>query len=288
MSLGPWKRVNRLRLCVVCGKSDWCLYHEDGSASICPRTSDGYARDLGEAGCLFLHKGDVAPPRGYIPKPFKAFPRPEPEPQPGIDWDALVADCENRARGQKVKGLATKLGVSVRALRRLHLGLSAKGAWTFPMYDECGRVNGIRLRGDDGRKWAVKGSHNGVFVPTMEHHADPLMICEGPTDTAALLGLDYCAIGRPSCSGGGKYILPYCYDRHVVIVADHDGPGLNGARKLADRLWAPCGKHGVKVITPLRGKDVREWIQGGATRTAVDAVVGNAPFHSMRKEDGDG
>ena len=90
--------------------------------------------------------------------------------------------------------------------------------------------------------------------------------------------------GRPSCTGGAEYLLVYCADRFTVIVADRDGPGHDGAMKLADRLWIPCGKEGVKVITPIHRKDAREWVKGGATRETVDAIIGNTPYHSMKRK----
>ena len=278
--MGGWKRVNRMRPCEHCRRPDWCLYLPDGSACICPRTSEGANRDLGEAGFLFVHRDDLA--RTYIPKPFKAYPRPKPEPRKDIDWNALTAVYEDNARGQKVKLLAKSLGVSMKSLRRLGLGQTEKGGWTFPMYDECIRIIGIRIRANNGRKWAYPGSRNGLFVPKTEVHRDPLLICEGPTDVAALLDLGYEVIGRPSCTGGGDFILVYCADRKVVIVADRDGPGQDGALKLADRLWVPAAE--VRIVTPLHRKDAREWVQSGGTRTAMDAVIANTKVHAIRKD----
>ena len=51
-----WLRVTKRRPCPVCGKFKWCLIARNGSAVICPRTSEGATRDLGQSG--FLHRGN--------------------------------------------------------------------------------------------------------------------------------------------------------------------------------------------------------------------------------------
>ena len=282
---GGWHEVTRLHPCPICKKPDWCAYHDDGIAVICPRTPDGCVRFLGDAG--YLHRlGQQDPQFRALPFAYrKSKQKPAPEPEIAIDWDKLVAECEDRARGRAVKQLSEKLGVSVRSLRRLRMGLSAKGAWTFPMCDNTAKIIGIRLRGNDGRKWAVKGSKSGVFIPSDEPQTEPLMICEGPTDTAALLDLGYSALGRPSCLGGADHILLYCQARFTVIVADRDGPGLDGAKRLADRLWVPCGKKGVKTIAPVNRKDIRAWVLEGVQRSAIDSLIANAKFHSLDKKE---
>ena len=44
-------RVNKKNLCPICGKPDWCLIDEDGSAAICQRISEGAKKKCGDAGC---------------------------------------------------------------------------------------------------------------------------------------------------------------------------------------------------------------------------------------------
>lgn len=112
------------------------------------------------------------------------------------------------------------------------------------------------------------------------------MICEGPTDCAALLDLGFDVLGRPSCSGGIDIVRSYLAGKRadVVIVADHDNdkvnpqgvtfnPGIDGALQLAKGLRGVAWS--VKIIVPL-GKDVREWVGRGATRVAFESLIRNA------------
>src|SRR5205807_2246215 len=141
---------------------------------------------------------------------------------------------------------------------------------------------GIRLRTGDGRKFSVRGGHEGLFVPAELTGVGPLLLAEGPTDTAALLDLGFDAIGRPNNSGGkGPLVALVCRLRptEVVIVADNDGPGADsdgpgrdGALDLARRLVIQVPR--LQVLAPPPGiKDARAWRGAGATQeTIIDAI----------------
>jgi DNA primase len=149
------------------------------------------------------------------------------------------------------------------------------------MTDGAGNVLGIRLRRQNGFKFSVTGSKEGLFLPSgIEAERSPLLVCEGPTDTAAMLDLDYrIVVGRPSCTGGIKLLVEVVRQRQlpeVVIVSDGDEPGRRGADNLARVLvaYAPA----VRVIAPPEGvKDVRAWLQAGGSRRvvaqAIDAAI---------------
>jgi DNA primase len=126
------------------------------------------------------------------------------------------------------------------------------------MRDERGHIIGIRRRLRNGRKNSVKGSKNGLFIPAGIEHAKRLVICEGPTDCAAALDLGYAAIGRPNCSSRIPMTAAYVRGRPVVIVADHDTPGIRGARKLAEAL-VRNGSPVRIILPPLVYKDLRQW-----------------------------
>src|SRR5262249_37965686 len=90
----------------------------------------------------------------------------------------------------------------------------------------------MRLRNETGRKWAVKGSRQGLFMATESVPGNTLLIVEGPTDAAAALDLGYDVIGRPACVGCEDMIAALVRKRiHVntFIVADADEPGQRGA-----------------------------------------------------------
>ena len=181
--------------------------------------------------------------------------------------------------------LAQSLGVSADSLQRLGLGWSDKhGAWSFPMRDAGGNVRGIRLRAPDGRKFAVSGSKDGLFIPEGLAFETALLICEGPTDMAAMLDLGFEAIGRPSCTGGTRLLAELLSNKRppeVVIVGDHDEPGQRGADSLASTLVVYCPA--VRVIWPPEGvKDARAWLLAGATREDVLRAIEAAPVRRLK------
>jgi DNA primase len=141
------------------------------------------------------------------------------------------------------------------------------------MRDATGRVIGIRRRFPDGTKRALRRSKNGLFVPSRLTDDDWLLICEGESDTASALDLGFNAVGRPGCLGGGDLLEIYCRCRDVVIVADGDGPGLDGAERLATRLRLFCPD--VRVIIPPV-KDLRAWRQAGATQADLELAIESA------------
>ena len=144
--------------------------------------------------------------------------------------------------------------------------------------------------------WALTGSHAGLFIPSggpkAQPQQHPMLVCEGPTDTAAALALGFDAVGRPSCTGAAEMLSDYIGQqrrRDVVIIADADGPpggrpaclqddpGRFGAHALADTL-GPVART-VRVITAAPHKDLRAWLGAGATSAAVRARIDNARYH---------
>lgn len=191
------------------------------------------------------------------------------------DWAAILARWAKDTSPEAVAELGRTLGVTGTSLARLGVGWAGPHrAWAFPMRGAQRDTTGIRLRAESGKKWAVRGSRNGLFWPDNLTGTGPLLVGEGPTDTAVLLDLGYDAIGRPSCSGTVEMVVEVVRTlprRDVVVMADADGPGIDGAERLAQALTR--AGHRPKVIRPLEGKDARAWVQAGATRAAVDAAI---------------
>ena len=107
------------------------------------------------------------------------------------------------------------------------------------MRNPAGGVLGVRLRLPGGEKdLTSRAGMMGFFIPEGIDAGKLLLVCEGPTDTAAILDLGFSAVGRPSCTGGVKLLvelLRTAKPSGVVIVADADAPG-NAAR----RAWRRC------------------------------------------------
>lgn len=187
------------------------------------------------------------------------------------DLPQIAAGCRKRlaSNPRLLKQLSKNLGLPESALRALGVGWSSRWhAFTFPMFDASGNVVGIRLRNLTGRKWAVSGSRNGLFIPREIRKKNRLLICEGPTDCAALLSLGFWCIGRPDCTSCVRHVLNFIKihePKEVVVFSDRDEQGVRGASILASTLCLhlPC----VRVVTPPNfAKDAREWINHGANK----------------------
>lgn len=260
-----WQRVSARRRCPLCDKADWCSLASDGSAAICMRVESGKPTRNGG----WLHRLTEA----RIQHPSRVR-RASVSCHAPPDFGQLAEQLRQAVCAAGLARLAASLGVSVDSLRRLGIGWDGE-SWAFPMRDATGRVVGIRRRFDNGRKLSVKGGHEGLFVPTGLSSSDVLLICEGPTDAAALLDLGFSVIGRPSCSGGRRHVVRIATGRRAVIVADADGPGQLGANLLAFFLRPHCPS--VRVITPPDAiKDARAWKRAGATREDIERTIREA------------
>lgn len=267
MKSREWIACSKKHPCPICQHDSWCAYHVSGEVIYCMRVESSNARKGGG----WIH-------RLTDPVPV-AKPRVKAKPEPVRDFTAYACECADRMI--QVDKLAAELGVSERSLERLQVGWN--GHPVFPMRDDFEKIIGMRIR-DQGRQWSVPGSHNGLFWPEGLDYST-LFFCEGPTDCAALLTLDCNAIGRPSCSGGVDFICGVIRRkpvRDVVIMADRDDPktrpdgtqwypGEDGAYRLAQTIQGMVSS--VKVILPPHHKDIRAWLQAGATRGMLDSMI---------------
>ena len=284
MGNSNWQRVSKSRPCPVCERPDWCLYAgppDSPEAVICARVES--ARKIGEAGWLHrLRESVTAWPRWE--RTIRRAVRMATQARGGPDLAAMAERWRLPADSPRLARLAGALGLSPLSLHRLHTGWSPdRRAWSFPMSDPSGKVLGIRLRYPGGRKLSVKGGREGLFIPEGLPEGGRLLVCEGPTDTAALLDLGFAAVGRPSCTGGVHHVVDLVRRLAVpdmVIVADADAPGQRGAENLASVLvaYSPA----VRVITPPAGcKDARDWKRRGATAGDVQAHIDTAPVRRL-------
>ena len=172
--------------------------------------------------------------------------------------------------------LSSDLGVSEKSLDLLSVGFSStRDAFAFPMTRKGKRFLGIRYRHKNGSKFAAKGSKQGLFIPESFTRSRGVVVCEGPTDTAAMLDLGVNAVGRPSCNAGNSLISEMTKSLPVAILSDSDGPGRSGAIQLQKTL-KKGGAKSVFVIEPKAGKDAREWVANGATKNDVMETIAEA------------
>jgi hypothetical protein len=258
MTAVKWFRVTRKEPCAICHKGDWCTRSADGAACCMRTESDRPMRNGG-----WLHKSDKSKPV----KPVVRYVAPTPQPP----CAAMLKMWKIQTQQSPVVILANKLGVSVESMNWLGCVWNGR-EYAFPMRDGMGKIVGIRLRTPHGDQFAVKGSHAGLFIPDLKEFPDliTMYVCEGASDTAAMLTIGLPAIGRPSCLGQERDVVTWCERngvKQVVIVADADDPGQRGAEKLhaaiplSSTVWTPpC-------------KDVREAVMAGLTAQLIETIT---------------
>lgn len=227
-------------------------------------------------------------PRPVVRSPVQ--PKSEPDDEPADDRFAKLAnECHDAMPKAWRRRAAELLGLSVEPLERLAVGWSGEHrATTWPMRNASGDVIGIRLRcPKTGRKWAVMGSKAGlIFSPDLlrAERLRRLWIPEGPSDTAAMLSVGLAAAGVPSAGGKRDLAANLCRSlrpAEAIVVADADGPGRDGAERLADELAVVCP---VRVLSPCDGaNDPREWTCGGADAAAIEAAADAVELRTLRE-----
>lgn len=190
---------------------------------------------------------------------------------------------------EPLRGIAATLGLSEMSLHAIGVALDPRGNLAFPMHDGARNVVGIRIREprDEGAaKWALTGSRTGIFIPReLPDRVETLVVCEGPTDTAAMLDIlppRWAAIGRAACQGGHADVVrlaqSFRTEPRIAVLADHDGPGILGAESLANALLDEF--RGVVVFRPpARLKDARAWLRAGASPFELRARLDTRANH---------
>ena len=191
--------------------------------------------------------------------------------KPAEDIEGIYYDCINATLHDWQEKLAKQLGVTYSSVKSMGAAWSKnKQAWLFPMRDGHNQIVGIRVRAASGEKWAITGSKNALFIPLDDYYQCRLFVFEGPTDTCAGYTVGVKSIGRPSCSAGLFDIVTFVKAnrvKEVVIVADSDKPGLDGAEVLSRHLPVKS----VTITMPC--KDMREFIGIGGTRAMLNGMV---------------
>ena len=267
-----WEHASKKNPCPICKRDNWCTFGE--RAMLCQRVESTHPASKG--GWYHFYDNNVKPV--YVPK-AKAPPR-------QIDAHSMLFNWRKTTGELDIKSLAGNLGGHFAALVSMGVAYSARyGAWAFPMFDGDGSMIGIRLRNDEGFKWAVTGSRQGIFLPSPLVKVQPIaFLPEGPTDTAAGLSLGLYTIGRPTCMSGNdqvKAALKRLGIHRAVIVSDNDElkqlgpregrPGIEGAAKIKKEL----GISSIIWIPPAPIKDLREFLNKGGTKELIESSIKN-------------
>ena len=272
-----WIRVTKQFRCPICGKHDWCMVSQDGTAAICSRVPS--PKVVGDKGAGWLHELENKIMSEYLDNP----PPEPPPPDFGViqEYYLLVT---------KAVTLARDIGVSAKSLARLNVGWDANTqSDTFPMKNAKGKIIGIRKRRRiDGQYLCTKGSKEGLFIPAGLDPSKPLAIVEGATDTAAMLDLGFECMGRPNNLGGLHIIMQILnkyQPKFILVVSDNDEinpatgkrPGDVGAEQLMTKMTVSMhySHRHLCISPPLEYKDVRKWLQAGAKHQDVRDVIKN-------------
>lgn len=255
-------RLRKPIICGGCGKPDFCMVNELGTEFLCMRVQSPKSISMKDGSVGYIHKANGAPVE-YKPEPVRREPPPEYIKEL---YQILLGETQDEWRNR----LAEELGVSLVSIKAIGAAWShRKQAWAFPMRDGTGTVVGIRLRGGNGKKWAIFGSRNALFVPADIYIGQTTYLVEGPTDTCAGVTIGLKVIGRPSCSAGVPDILEFIKAnkiRKLVIISDNDKPGLDGAEVLAHHL--PIDS----LTLTLPVKDLRAFVKHGGTATTLRSL----------------
>ncbi|NQV26185.1 MAG: hypothetical protein HQ518_17660 [Rhodopirellula sp.] len=256
-----------------------CPAHHDRRPSLSIRAcNDGKVLIFCHAGCGFesiaysigLELRELASGgQGRLALPASASGKLNEAPDP--EFAQRATEYEDALQRHHVEHLSKLLTVPPHALKALHIGWHAeRQCWTFPERNHLEVVIGIQLRFEDGRKSFLKGGKRGLILPDgWRNGPGPLFIPEGASDIAAFIRVGHSAIGRPSATDGGEYLVSILKNdaREIVVVGENDEkdgkwPGKAGAERLAILLKAELGRDVAVRMPRKQFKDVRAGLKG--------------------------
>ncbi len=180
---------------------------------------------------------------------------------------------------------AQALGVHESSLVRLGVGLGydyrGNAFTSWPSRDVRWRPVGIVRRYSDGSKKTMAGGATGLFMARdWWTNRGPILLPEGGSDTAALLTMGLCAIGRPSNVGGVNRLIGLLKDqqnRPVIVLGENDrkpervGTVKQCPKKCPGCSWCWPGKHGAEVTAERLSKALERPIYSRMVNGAKDS-----------------
>ena len=291
-----WKRTTKAEPCPICGK-DRCQINGDGNEIVCNRASQstgGWVAE-GRSGDGRTHYTDSIRRDAIIENAkqeqesakrtygFKLSPLQPVVPLPARqtvkkvavkDWGDQSAIYQQAVTTQ-VDQLAEELGLPSQSLVMVGAGWREDlQQITWPHKDDTGRTIGLATRKlHTGAKSSVKGTKAGLFYTDDWDQGGPIMLVEGPTDTAAMLSFNLTVIGRPSNTGGVEYLASMLRDvppsRNIIVIGEEDHritdagaelfPGRDGAISTAEGIANTLNRPVLFTFPPKEFKDVREY-----------------------------
>ena len=194
-------------------------------------------------------------------------------PRPRTKGERLARKFAKALTTENCQHLADELDLPPEALRALGVGwrkTDKGGVYTFPEHDGDGRVIGINIRALTGKKWMIKGSKRGLYLPTgWRDRKGPIYIVEGASCAAALTAMGKAGIGRPSAASGAELLADLLRKiptkRKIIVLGEYDRktdgswPGRDGAWAVAQELTNLLARPVAATFPPNGAKDAREW-----------------------------
>ena len=197
-----------------------------------------------------------------------------------LDWSKLHQEY---VRKRYQSGVFPPLKISPETLTKVGWGFDGV-AHTFPERNEKNQIIGMLRRFPDGNKGVVAGSCRGLTVPTIQFDSKKVLyITEGVSDLCVVLEAGLQGIARPNASSCNEMLvqwlcLHYAESGKIVIVADNDTTGIDGAKLLYNEIRniklesGELARFDVQVQTPpeadlydtfleLDLEETRKWLQ---------------------------
>lgn len=267
--------------CPVCGKPDWCLLKDDGSAAVCQRISSD--KKFGEAGHIHLINGKPTATKAKRKLSVQQL-------------DNLWQNFYSRWHGVSNRGsILTLFGLAnqensealVNITDDYPIGYDGtrlffkfvdphKHKYSPDVYERI--ITGIQGRDISGKKKMISGSSLGLFMPNYNWHEEVIVIAEGVSDTlyAKLYNPAAYVIGRPNAIAATKLLVKWFrslnHDLRLLFLIDNDPDeaGKHGAENIIKGLIEEKVTGLYKCLGPKKHKDFREAICSGVTQVQYD------------------
>jgi hypothetical protein len=274
-------RVSRSFPCVVCGKPDWCLTSGRCDLALCCRQeSDQFVAPFDG----WLHW--VPPSERHRPGDLKNNLRSRTVSSSMRDFGDEFEVYRHAFDATARRMSAEALGIDPAAFDMYGIGFDRKnGAIGFSaMQLRPPYVVGVRFRRltpapGQPKWWSTPGSTGATLLPLTFEPAETILLSEGPSDCVSAAQAGVRALGRWSCrldALQAQAVIDYAGlvgARRVLVYGDNDDlvdpgkdVGRRGASDAAMVLRAAAPQLDVVHRQPPAGiKDVRAWVQAGAT-----------------------
>ncbi len=286
--LGPqrprFNRVTRQCPCSICGREKYCMLSQMGDFALCTKAESEERIEILDGWQHFIPASER-----HLPSDIKRHTKSSNADNSLLDFSALHQSLIEAFIPTVRSQVADALGIHEPALEAFPLGWNPKHrALAIPAMKGPDQIVGIRYRriltsATQTKWWCEHGSRWYPLLPTATVETNqPLFVSEGPSDCIAATHLGLSACGRWAKDLNqqtAQVILDHAKRvgaSSIVVCGDNDasGGGEQAALQVAQLLKELSPNAAIKTIQPPVGiKDIREWVQCGATdRLVIESI----------------